>query len=438
LPVASHAALAGALPGVFEGGSYISDLVPGALSRQKVLSSTLPVRDVDTGEIVLAITIVFPPEVVLRAIEGDTPPEWHSVIMDRNGVIIARRPLHNERVGKEATPSTLKDIATVKRGEEGFWSEDIKTVEGFRVIGAFRRMTSTGWVVGVSAPPSIFDQALYRALWTGALVLCIGLLLPPALAFMIGSRIRAALTGLQAKAEALEEGRVITPPATPLSEVNEVARAMHRAALRLQQEAHHHKLLILELNHRVKNSLTSIQAIARRTFRGGDQDKIGKFEGRILAMSKTHNLLTESRWEGVNLIDLVKLEIFSYSEHIIIDGQDMVLSPRAAVSFGIVFHELVTNAVKYGALSLPGGQVELTWTVEHDGENQNVEIVWTETGGPVVAKPTRKGFGTTLIQTSIEHELQGTVELKYEPSGVQCRISVKLPKEKPMLDTLAA
>ena len=434
LPATPHPAL----PTIFEGNSYISDLMHGTVAGQSVISNTTPVRHSDTGEIIYAITVVFPPEVVLRAIEGESPPEWHSVIMDRTGVIIARVPLHTERVGKLATASTLEDIASVREGQEGFWSANIKTVEGFRVIGAFRRMGSTGWVVGVSAPPSIFDQAFYRAIWIAAAILCICLLLPPLVAFMTGARIRRAVNALQMKAEALEGGRVIEPPLTPLVEVNQVASTMHRAALRLQREAQHHKLLILELNHRVKNSLTSVQAIARRTFRDENQDTVGKFEGRILAMSKTHNLLTESQWAGVHLIELVKLEIFSYSDKIGVEGHDILLSPRAAVSLGLVFHELVTNAVKYGALSVPEGRVEITWSVKHTGEEKDVQIIWTETGGPPVTKPTRKGFGTTLIQTSIQHELQGVVEMKYEPAGVQCRISVKLPEEKPMLDAWAA
>jgi two-component sensor histidine kinase len=434
LPKTPHPALST----IFEGNTYISDLMHGTVSGQSVISNTTPVRGLATGEIIYAITVVFPPEVVLRAIESESPPEWHSVIMDRAGIIIARIPLHTERVGKLATASTLEDIASVKGGQEGFWSPNIKTVEGFRVIGAFRRMTSTGWVVGVSAPPSIFDQAFYQAIWIAAAILCICLLLPPLVAYLTGARIRKAVNALRMKAEALESGRVIEPPITPLIEVNEVALTMHRAALRLQREAQHQRLLVLELNHRVKNSLTSVQAIARRTFRGENQETVGKFEGRILAMSQTHNLLTESQWSGVHLIELLKLEIFSYSDKITLQGADFVLSPQAAVSFGLLFHELVTNAVKYGALSVPEGRVEITWTVEHKDEEKEVQIIWNEIGGPPVTKPTRRGFGTTLIHSSIQHELQGSIDLRYEPSGVQCRISVRLPRERPMLNALAA
>jgi two-component sensor histidine kinase len=434
LPATPHPAL----PKIFAGDSYISDLMYGTVAGQSVISSTSPVRNLGTGDIIYAITIVFSPEVVLAAIEGETPPEWHTVIMDRRGIIIARVPLHSERVGKLATASTLEDIASVTEGQEGFWSANIRTVEGYRVIGAFRRMSSLGWVVGVSAPPSVFDQAFYRAIWIGAAILCICLILPPLVAFMTSARIRQAMNALRAKAEALEEGRVVEPPVTPLIEVNEVALTMHRAAVRLQREAQHQRLLALELNHRVKNSLTSVQAIARRTFRGENQEKVGKFEGRILAMSQTHNLLTASQWSGVHLIELLKLEIFSYSDRIVLRGEDMVLSPRAAVSFGLLFHELVTNAVKYGALSVPEGRVEITWTVEQKDEERNVDIIWNETGGPPVTQPTRKGFGTTLIQSSIQHELQGAVDLTYEPLGVQCRISVKLLNEKPVSDALAA
>jgi two-component sensor histidine kinase len=434
LPITPHPAL----PKIFEGESYTSDLGHGTVAGQSVIFHSTPVRALNSGEIIYAMTIVFLPEVVLAAIEGESPPEWHTVIMDRAGVIIARVPLHSERVGKVATASTLEDIASVKAGEEGFWSADIKTVEGFRVIGAFRRMASAGWVIGVSAPPSIFNQALYRAIWIATAILCICLVLPPVVAFMIGARIRKAVSALRNKAEALEGGRVIEPPITSLMEVNEVGLTMHRAALRLQREAEHQRLLALELNHRVKNSLTKVQAIARRTFRGANQEKFENFEGRILAMSHSHNLLTESQWSGVHLIELLKLEIFSYSDRIMLRGEDMILSSRVAVSLGLVFHELVTNAVKYGALSVPEGRVEVTWTLKHKDADKITEIDWNEVDGPPVTKPTREGFGTTLIRSSIQQELDGTVDVQYVPSGVRCRISLKLPEESPMLDTFDA
>lgn len=434
LPATPHPAL----PKIFEGESYTSDLSRGAVAGQNVIFHSMPVRDLDTGEIIYAITVVFQPEVVLAAIKGESPPEWHAVVMDRSGVIIARVPLHAERVGKMATASTLEDIASVQGGEEGFWSANIKTVEGFRVIGAFRRMASSGWVVGVSAPPTVFNQALHRAIWTAAAILCLCLMLPPLVAFIAGARIRKAVNAMRSKAEALEDGRVIKPQITPLIEVNEVALTMHRAAVRLQREAEHQRLLALELNHRVKNSLTKVQAIARRTFRGENQEKFATFEGRILALSHTHNLLTESQWLGVHLIELLKLEIFSFSDRIVLQGEDVVLSPRVAVSFGLLFHELVTNAVKYGALSTAEGHVEITWTVKSSGADEIIELDWNEIGGPPVTKPSRKGFGTTVIQSSIQQELQGTIDLQYAPSGVRCRISLKLPEEKPMLDAFVA
>ncbi len=189
-----------------------------------------------------------------------------------------------------------------------------------------------------------------------------------------------------------------------------------------------------ELNHRVKNTLATVQSIAAQTLRsstGATQFKEA-FEGRLLALSMTHNLLTLKSWREADLHDIAEQELAPYmregDERVVIDGPRVNLPSRYAINFGLVLHELVTNAVKYGALSTPTGRLQLTWEVvpAEDGPSQ-LRVQWKETGGPPVQPPKRQGFGSRLIRRSVEGELDGTIVLNFDQAGVSYDISVPLP-----------
>ncbi|WP_296596107.1 PAS domain-containing protein [Phenylobacterium sp.] len=185
------------------------------------------------------------------------------------------------------------------------------------------------------------------------------------------------------------------------------------------------KLLVDELNHRVKNTLATVQAIASQTMRTTADPKAFReaFESRLLALSATHDLLTAANWRAADLCDvlLVELRPFGesrYSTH----GPDVDLNPAEAVALGLVFHELATNAAKYGALSNADGRVDVAWTRE-DGR---LELTWTESGGPNVTPPTRRGFGSRLIEKSLEGQLAGKARLDFAPGGLVCRVGMPL------------
>jgi PAS domain S-box-containing protein len=189
-----------------------------------------------------------------------------------------------------------------------------------------------------------------------------------------------------------------------------------------------------ELNHRVKNTLATVQSIAAQTLRSSKSAAQFKeaFEGRLLALSMTHNLLTLKSWREADLHDIAEQELAPYKreadERVIIDGPKVDLPPRYAINLGLVLHELVTNAAKYGALSVPTGRLELSWKVVQAEERPTtLRIHWSESGGPPVQPPKRQGFGSRLIQRSIEGELDGYIILNFAPTGVDYDISVPLP-----------
>jgi PAS domain S-box-containing protein len=189
----------------------------------------------------------------------------------------------------------------------------------------------------------------------------------------------------------------------------------------------HQRLLINELNHRVKNTLASVQAIAFQTLRGEMPlaEARARFEARLMALSAAHNLLTEENWVGASLERVVK----DSTEHLAgdcgrfdVDGAPLRLAPRAALALAMALHELGTNAAKYGALAAEGGRVSIAWTV--DGER--LRLSWRESGGPPVAEPSRRGFGSRLIERGLEADLGGAAALHFEPSGLRCEIEAAL------------
>jgi PAS domain S-box-containing protein len=194
------------------------------------------------------------------------------------------------------------------------------------------------------------------------------------------------------------------------------------------------KLLVNELNHRVKNTLVSVQSIASQTLRTTDTPQAFRdaFEGRLMALSHTHNLLTEQNWEGASLREIFdfELEAFAARDRFVFDySRDLQLSPKATVAFGMAVHELATNALKYGALSIPGGGVRVAWSLEArpdpDAEPM-LRLTWTEHGGPpVAAVPTRRGFGARLLEKGLAGELSAQVDLTYASLGLVC--TMRLP-----------
>lgn len=192
----------------------------------------------------------------------------------------------------------------------------------------------------------------------------------------------------------------------------------------------HLRLLVNELNHRVKNSLATIQAIAAQTFHAARSLPQAQeaFTARIVALAEAHDLLTRENWEGADLLDLLsRLEVLHGGpERFAIIGPPVRLSPRMALSLSMVLHELATNAVKYGALSTPRGHVRIAWTVVAGPPQPRLSLTWTEAGGPPVRPPTRRGFGSRLIERGLAAELSGEARIDFAPDGVVCRIEAAL------------
>jgi two-component sensor histidine kinase len=191
---------------------------------------------------------------------------------------------------------------------------------------------------------------------------------------------------------------------------------------RKEREEKEH-LLMREINHRAKNMLSVVHAIARQTATKNSEHFVERFSERIQALSANHDLLVRNEWNGVDIEDLVFAQLAPFAD--LIGSRFAVLGPKlrlkaaSAQAIGLVLHELATNAGKYGALSTDRGRVNVCWGIEGD----TLTMSWTERDGPPVSAPERRGFGTMVLEAMAEHSVDGSVDLDYAPSGLTWRLT---------------
>jgi two-component sensor histidine kinase len=231
-------------------------------------------------------------------------------------------------------------------------------------------------------------------------------------------------------------------PAVLANAVRSALRARSRqreveAHLQERQRTHERQsLLIRELHHRVKNTLATVQGLLGATARSTQSIDAfyHSFSSRIVSLANTHTLLTEDYWQTASLHEILKAELSPYdnqrAQRLVLDGPTVELSADLAVPTGMAIHELTTNAAKYGALSVPQGQVEVFWAVTTASQHQNLQLEWVERGGPPVEKPQRKGFGSTLLQRVLSTQCNADISFDFEPTGLRFCMTAPLVKER--------
>lgn len=210
--------------------------------------------------------------------------------------------------------------------------------------------------------------------------------------------------------------------------LNAIGRDMTEAK---RAEAHL-RLLIDELNHRVKNTLAIVQGIAQQSFKDDVPPRQARaaFEGRLAALSEAHNLLTREYWSLVSMRQIIEDALRPHGEacRFTLDGPDLTILPKTAISLALAIHELATNAVKHGALSRPEGRIAVHWQRVHNDGPARLSMRWEETGGPTVSAPSRRGFGTRMIERGLAAELGGSVKIEFRPEGLVCVVDAPLPE----------
>ncbi|MGF3025873.1 sensor histidine kinase [Methylobacterium aquaticum] len=409
----------------------------------RVLDIAAPVRD-DAGRLVGVVTghldwtWARSAEAALRE-SAAGQHDLAALVIARDGTVL----LGPERLRRTDLPAALPSLAAARAGHSGTvaetWPDGTRYLTGYRPTRGHRDFPGLGWTVLVrqeagTAFAAVTDLRRQILLW--------GLVVATAAAgigWFAAGLLARPLRRLAVAAAALGRGEPMVAPASAVREAQAISLALTAAAaaLRRQEEERRaadarQELLIHELNHRVKNTLATVQSMARQTARsaGSLDDFTGSFEARLLAMSQTHNVLTANHWEGAGLRGILSAELEPYAggrpDRIRLEGPPVSLTPAVALPLGMAIHELATNAAKYGALSVETGQVAVEWGVDRQVGGETLSLRWRERGGPAVAPPTRTGFGTRLIRTSLERELAGEVQLDYAAAGLTCLIAVPL------------
>ncbi len=229
---------------------------------------------------------------------------------------------------------------------------------------------------------------------------------------------------------------LITPLRDPDGEVAHWISVQRDVTGRRQAEEHQ-QLLIHELNHRVKNTLSTVQSIAAQTLRNAasPQQARSAIESRLIALSRAHDVLTRQNWEGAELREIAAQALEPYSsrneDRLHLSGPTVRLPPQTALALAMAFQELATNAVKYGALSNAAGEIRLTWSLDRADERSVLHLHWQELGGPLVAPPSQRGFGTRLIERSLADDLGGEIRVDFAPTGIVCQARIYLAEPLP-------
>ncbi|MEK9278877.1 MULTISPECIES: sensor histidine kinase [unclassified Bradyrhizobium] len=361
-----------------------SDLFIGSVKKRPIVTVEVPV--LRNGEVVYALSFSPPIDVFQRLVEQQRPDDhWAVSLLDTKGFVFARTPNPAETFGKRASPSLYN--AMFRASEAAL---PTISLDGVALAAAYTRSRLTGWTVAAGVAESSLIAPLWRNIAITGLIG--GVLLLIGLTFAV----RMATT--------IARGEML------------------------------HDLLIEELNHRVKNTLALMQAIAVQTFRSASRDERTKFEGRLGALAEAHNLLSQEKWQGSELKDVLDrvLQAFMLTapERIRMFGPTAPLSPRLAVVLSMIVHEMATNAAKYGALSNETGRVTLDWEVIADSPKPRLRLIWTEIGGPPVTAPVQRGFGSRLIERSARDQLGGEATVDFLPRGVVYTISCALDEAR--------
>lgn len=360
----------------------VSTMFIGSLKKRPIFTIDVPV--IEGGAVIYDLAFDPPMNIFANIImQQQLPENWTISILDREGNQVARRPaLGMERISK--TSATLQ--AALSQRDDGI-AETI-SLEGTPLITAFTRSPETGWVVAMGIPSeTLIGPARYSLIVTiGAGILFVGF-------------------GL------FFSGRM----------ASKVARAEE-----------HRDLMVNELDHRVRNTLSAVQSIVTRTLRGAATTSDAKtaIEGRLLALARAHSILGQTNWEPADLGDLTRavLEPFSGgdTDRVRLQGPSLALKPQAAIAVTMVLNELATNAAKHGSLSVPSGRVALKWWCGEGEGDQSLHLRWREHGGPEVKRSDRRGFGSVLIERTITHELRGKIALELAPLGLVCEMEIPL------------
>lgn len=395
---------------LLEGKSKVSDLRMGAVARKPVVTVATPVQIGGKAYILSYVVEAASFTSVFR--EQRVPDRWVATLLDNNRKVIARSVQNAVWTGHSASADMTENL---KHSNEGV-NKSI-SLAGVPTMVAYTRSPQTGWTLVVAIPRADLNRTVTTSVAAAAGVFGLLLALGIGLALFFSRGINRQVGRLVVAARAMGQGEPVDPPTGhSLEEIADIQDALAAASRELKAREERQGVMINELNHRVKNTLATVQALARQTFGKVENAPVEVFTERLIALSGAHDLLTRTGWREADLGDLLQVCTRAHGDRVEMSGPPVPLNPHTAVALSMVFHELATNSAKYGALSVPTGRIQIDWTIKADAER--LSITWRETGGPTVTPPSKAGFGTRLIDGSIRRELKGEPRFDFRPEGL--------------------
>ncbi len=398
-------------------------------SSTPLIAITAPVVRPVSGEVAYLLSFAFPARRISQVVarEGSAPGAL-AFVLDGNGRAVGTSRLDVVALGQEA--GFLDPQAVGPAGQ--FAAE---APNGLHMTAQYKRLAGAGWTVVIGLEEEVLrapmQRFLVQLLGTGLALIALSF----ALAFTFGRQITGAMDELQAAAAALGAGKAVAPVDTPVVQVNAVGQALQEAATAIRQGQEQQALLNRELHHRVKNNLATVQAVIGSAARTAEtlEGFREALSSRLNSLAKTHDLLVGSGAGGASLIDLLRNELQPYQDgetrRVELAGPSVQLPADMALPVGMLLHELTTNAVKYGALSATGGRLRVSWALS-PGNRPSLTLNWIESGGPPAREPTRKGFGSKLLDR-VGQQLGGGVERTFAPEGLRVVLHAPLPEIRP-------
>lgn len=409
------------------GYTYVSDVYLSPRDREPRIAVALPILRDGAPKYVIGLTI--PTVRIHDALISAVPPGYIVAVGDRKGAYVARSERHEEYTGKPGLPEYVGKVV----GRSGSFRSP--NLEGRELLAGYYRSSVTGWFFTANIPTATLQQPLQTQLLRLAGFGLGALVLSGLLAMLFSRAIDRAATDLAEQAHVLGDDRKVIPVETHLSEFARISDALvdasdaiaARANERKRAEAHR-QLLVNELNHRVKNSLTIAQSIASQTLRSAASvsEARNALSGRLVSLARTHDILTRENWDSAEVADIVShvIEPYAMPERIDAGGETTRLLPSPALTLSLLLHELLTNAAKYGALSVESGTVRIRWRLIETAGGQRLSLSYRESDGPPVNDATHRGFGSRLFAASFASPAEGSIVVEYPRTGALCRIDM--------------
>lgn len=409
------------------GETQASGVFFGATSQQWVFNVIMPLpKELSASGSALVLTQNAGDLAGLTATDI-LPPGWSAAIIDAEGKVIVSSGPENMASGS-SYPDDLRGLIV------GSNSSAVSGHGGQEIMMGYARVADWPWRVAVWGPVAS-AQATLASTWQnflyGSLVL---LALSLAIVLAAAHQLRRSIRQIAGMAERIGRGEIVSPELTKVIEANQVAVALSNASFDRAEAEERVHFILQELVHRTKNILSLVQAMIRQLARGTDSvDELQKaVGGRLAGLAQSIEALAKQQWGGIPLSSMIEMQLSTVTGstgRVELRGKDFLANANAVQNLGLVFYELATNSVKYGALSAPEGRILIEWQVLQADDLEDtaaLRLSWSESGGPPVVEPRRRGFGSTVIERHAAAAFGGKVAVDFDSRGLRWVLTAPL------------